>query len=255
MRRLATLLALGLLAVSAPAQEAAFALDAYQRAASLALPQAWQVRDSARKTLRLAQAFGEVGDARTAGFLVDVAIVLHGVNRSLTVSELMAWHHAFPANDLIRNDLAWTILVSGGDPQAALALMRGNRRWEGASLDTLAYAQLRCGLPAEALQTMLDVFAMEERPGPLYFDHLGDILCANGFPDEALRAWGRARSLYRCFLEAGGDPGEALSEGYDDAQTRRKRTALKVLRGARPKPRPAAPPPWQGKLRQGKENA
>lgn len=256
MRRLAlTALAAAALVGAAPARLPSCLGDC-AAVAVRTLPEGLPFRQRARLMLRWGLACHEAGDAVNARALVSLAFMQDGACRARTAREALAWQRAFPWNEHIRNDAAWGLLLSGGDPRAALALLRGCRRWDAATFDTLAVAQWRSGFPAEGLQTLLRAFEVGlGEHGPIAFDHLGDLLYANGFREDALRAWGRARALHRYFLGAGGDPDEALLRDYDDAATRRKRMAVKWLLREAPSPPPPAPGAPRGKLRQGKENA
>ena len=215
---------------------------------------------AARRAIAWVVAYREAG----APHLGD-ALLTETVRDSLeacqtpTARTWAAWHKAFPENDRIRNDYAWALLEAGRDPHVALALVRGTRRWATASRDTLAVAQLRCGLPAEALQSMLAAFdgaTDEERLLlPNLYDHLGDLLCANGHWQDALRAWGAALARAKALACAGADEAAFGLLGFDRAATRRKRTALKVLlrkREAAASPAQDAP---KGKTPPRKENA
>lgn len=165
---------------------------------------------------------------------------------SLSVATYRRWHERLPGDVVLRNSLAWKLLMAEDGAEEAVALLKGVASG-AAQLDTLAWAYYRLGRPVEALQLILA--AMEEvhahsdveETCPIVYDHAGDIFSRLGQYHEARLCYSRARRLAHNFpvrlfnrrfpaerqLQSAEDA--MILQGYNDAQTARKLRAVNRL--------------------------
>ncbi len=233
MNRIVRLFAL-LLTLAAPltfAQDDTLLQEALDLTARVnnALPSSWEAR------VEFYLAWAEEADA--AGYDAFAAstrqiglLTAYSLDLRVNIKWLEALYRQTPDQPLLRNALAWDLIDQKGDPEAALALLRGRDARPIYEWDTLAWAQYKAGRKVEAMHTILFAVRLARQKRihhPVLYDHAGDIFYANGHSIEAVKMW---RESERVFLLSDEDPLHLkCSQNYTPAHSVRKRAAVRKL--------------------------
>ncbi len=140
-----------------------------------------------------------------------------------------------PESPTWANVLAWTLLEQTGDAEGALKLLGRQPLGGVLAWDTLAWAQYKAGRTVDAMHTILKTLELALEVGeaeePIFFDHAGDILYANGHYREAYRCWAQGERVATWLIRNGHVSEEDLlgEDEYSVAHSRRKRSAVKKL--------------------------
>jgi hypothetical protein len=182
----------------------------------------------------------EVGDS----YMVEAIAEAYG--RTYTSTKCMAIETAetllaaFPHNDFLLNQVAWTYYLLGTHTERAYQLARQIQRHEIATLDTLAMVSCRHGHLADALQLYFDILPRVyvditiNTPLADYlraitiYNHMGDVLYKNKLYREATLVWIEAYTLTEYIKNDAIDPDLFPIFDYDYPRLKQKLRAIKI---------------------------